>query len=126
MKEQNKVLRGIGIVLSILLVVASFYLLYQLIKINVLPTKLLFLITIIFVSLDAIFALLLCYYTRAIVSKIICVVITLVLIFGSCMGGYYISKTGSLLTNITNVTKHAKNTVSVVVKQSSDIRISHN
>lgn len=122
MKEQNKVLRGIGIVLSILLVVASFYLLYQLIKINVLPTKLLFLITIIFVLLDAIFALLLCYYTRAIVSKIICVVITLALIFGSCLGGYYISKTGSLLTNITNVTKHAKNTVSVVVKQSSDIK----
>ena len=122
MKEQNKVLRGIGIVLSILLVVASFYLLYQLIKITVLPTKLLFLITIIFVLLDAIFALLLCYYTRAVVSKIICVVITLVLIFGSCMGGYYISKTGSLLTNITNVTKHAKNTVSVVVKQSSDIK----
>lgn len=122
MKEQNRVLRGIGIVLSILLVVASFYLLYQLIKINVLPTKLLFLITIIFVLLDAIFALLLCYYTRAIVSKIICVVITLVLIFGSCVGGYYISKTGSLLTNITNVTKHAKNTVSVVVKQSSDIK----
>ena len=30
MKEQNKVLRGIGIALSILLVVASFYLLYQL------------------------------------------------------------------------------------------------
>lgn len=122
MKEQNKVLRGIGIVLSILLVVASFYLLYQLIKINVLPTKFLFLITIIFVLLDAIFALLLCYYTRAFVSKIICVVITLVLIFGSCLGGYYISKTGSLLTNITNVTKHAKNTVSVVVKQSSDIK----
>lgn len=122
MKEQNKVLRGIGIALSILLVVASFYLLYQLIKINVLPTKLLFLITIIFVLLDAIFALLLCYYTRAVVSKIICVVITLVLIFGSCMGGFYILKTGSLLTNITNVTKHAKNTVSVVVKQSSDIK----
>jgi len=122
MKEQNKVLRGIGIALSILLVVASFYLLYQLIKINVLPTKLLFLITIVFVLLDAIFALLLCYYTRAFVSKIICVVITLVLIFGSCMGGYYISKTGSLLTNITNVTKHAKNTVSVVVKKSSDIK----
>lgn len=122
MKEQNKVLRGIGIALSILLVVASFYLLYQLIKINVLPTKLLFLITIVFVLLDAIFALLLCYYTRAFVSKIICVVIALVLIFGSCIGGYYISKTGILLTNITNVTKHAKNTVSVVVKQSSDIK----
>lgn len=122
MKEQNKVLRGIGIVLSILLVVASFYLLYQLIKINVLPTKLLFLITIIFVLLDAIFVLLLCYFSKGIVSKIICIVLTFVLVFGSCLGGYYISKTGSLLTNITNVTKHAKNTVSVVVKQSSDIK----
>ena len=122
MKEQNKVLRGIGIGLPILLVVSSLYLLYQLIKINVLPTKLLFLITIIFVLLDTIFVLLLCYYTRAIVSKIICVVITLVLIFGSCLGGFYISKTESLLTNITNVTKYAKNTVSVVVKQSSDIK----
>lgn len=122
MKEQNKVLKVFSILLSILLVVASFYLLYQLIKINVLPTKLLFLITIIFVLLDAIFVLLLCYFSKSIVSKIICIVLTFVLVFGSCMGGYYISKTGSLLTNITNVTKHAKNTVSVVVKQSSDIK----
>ena len=122
MKEQNKVLKVFSILLSILLVVASFYLLYQLIKINVLPTKLLFLITIIFVLLDAIFVLLLCYFSKGIVSKIICVVLTFVLVFGSCVGGYYISKTGSLLTNITNVTKHAKNTVSVVVKQSSDIK----
>ena len=49
-----------------------------------------------------------------------CVILLLTL--GSCFGGYYISKTGSLLTSITNVTKHAKNTVSVVVKQSSDIK----
>lgn len=122
MKEQNKVLKVFSILLSILLVVASFYLLYQLIKINVLPTKLLFLITIIFVLLDAIFVLLLSYFSKGIVSKIICIVLTFVLVFGSCMGGYYISKTGSLLSNITNVTKHAKNTVSVVVKQSSDIK----
>ena len=100
MKEQNKVLKVFSILLSILLVVASFYLLYQLIKINVLPTKLLFLITIIFVLLDAIFVLLLCYFSKGIVSKIICIVLTLVLVFGSCLGGYYISKTGSLLTNI--------------------------
>lgn len=122
MKEQNKFVKVLSILLSILLVVASFYLLYQLIKINVLPTKLLFLITIIFVLLDAIFVLLLCYFSKGIASKIICIVLTFVLVFGSCLGGYYISKTGSLLTNITNVTKHAKNTVSVVVKQSSDIK----
>ena len=78
--------------------------------------------TILFVLLDAIFILLLCHYTKRIVSKIICILITLVLVLGSCLGGFYISKTGSLLSSITNVTKHAKNTVSVVVKQSSDIK----
>ena len=122
MKEQSIILKVLSILLSILLVLSSFYLLYELIKINVLPTKLLFLMTILFVLLDAIFILLLCHYTKRIVSKIICILITLVLVLGSCLDGFYISKTGSLLTSITNVTKHAKNTVSVVVKQSSDIK----
>lgn len=122
MKKQSVFSKVFSILLTILLILSSFYLLYEIIKINVLPSKLLFLITIVFVLLDAIFALLLCHYSRNIVSKIICVVLTLVLILGSCMGGFYISKTGSLLSNITNVTKHAKNTVSVVVKQSSDIK----
>lgn len=122
MKEQSVISKVLSILLSILLVLSSFYLLYELIKINVLPTKLLFLMTIVFVLLDAIFILLLCHYTKRIVSKIICILITLVLVLGSCLGGFYISKTGNLLTSITNVTKHAKNTVSVVVKQSSDIK----
>ena len=122
MKEQSIISKVLSILLSILLVLSSFYLLYELIKINVLPTKLLFLMTIVFVLLDAIFILLLCHYSKGIVSKAICILITLVLVLGSCLGGFYISKTGSLLTSITNVTKHAKNTVSVVVKQSSDIK----
>ena len=122
MKEQNKFSKVLSILLSILLVLSSFYLLYELIKINVLPTKLLFLMTIVFVLLDAIFILLLCHYSKGVVSKIACIVLSLLLTLGSCFGGYYISKTGSLLTSITNVTKHAKNTVSVVVKQSSDIK----
>ena len=122
MKEQSVISKVLSILLSILLVLSSFYLLYELIKINVLPTKLLFLMTIVFVLLDAIFILLLCHYSKSVVSKIVCIVLSLLLTLGSCFGGYYISKTGSLLTSITNVTKHAKNTVSVVVKQSSDIK----
>ena len=40
----------------------------------------------------------------------------------SCFGGYYISKTQNVLSSITNVAKHAKNTVSVIVKESSSIK----
>lgn len=38
------------------------------------------------------------------------------------MGGYYISKTGNLLSNMTTVSSNAKTTVSVVVKKSSDLK----
>lgn len=121
-KKQNKVGKVFGIIFSILLVAATMYLLFNVIKLNVLPTKLLFLMTIVFVLLDLIFILLLCFATKGVVSKIICIIFTVAISLGSCLGGYYLSKTGGLLSNITNVAKHSKNTVSVIVKQSSDMK----
>ena len=46
------------------------YLLFNLVKLNVLPTKLLFLVTVVFVLLDLIFILLLCFATKGAVSKL--------------------------------------------------------
>lgn len=119
---KDKFLKVLSIVFSGILVIASFYLLYQVIRLNVLPSKFLFLITIGIVLLDAIFVLLLVYFSKNLVSKIICVILTLLVCAASCFGGYYISKTQSVLSNITTVSKHAKNTVSVIVKESSDIQ----
>lgn len=119
MKKFSKVL---SILLSVVLVISSFYLLYQVIRLNVLPSKFLFPLTIGVVVLDAIFILLLVYFSKNVVSKIVCIVLTLFICVASCMGGYYISKTQNVLSNITNVAKHAKNTVSVVVKESSSIK----
>ena len=122
MKEQSKFSKVLSILLSVVLVISSFYLLYQVIRLNVLPSKFLFPLTIGVVVLDAIFVLLLVYFNKNLVSKIIYVVLTLLVCAASCFGGYYISKTKSVLSNITNVTKHAKNTVSVIVKESSSIK----
>ena len=119
---KSKVSKVLSILLSVVLVTSSFYLLYQVIRLNVLPTKFLFPLTIGVVVLDAIFILLLIYFSKNVVSKIICVVLTLLVCAASCFGGYYISKTKSALSNITNVAKHAKNTVSVIVKESSSIK----
>ena len=121
-KKQNKVGKVFGIIFSIILLATTMYLLFNIIKLNILPSQLLFLVTILFVLLDLIFILLLCFATKGIVSKLICIIISLVISLGSCMGGYYMSKTGGLLSNITNVAKHSKNTVSVVVKESSDLK----
>lgn len=122
MKEQSKLSKVLSILLNVVLVISSFYLLYQVIRLNVLPSKFLFPLTIGVVVLDAIFILLLIYFSKNVVSKIVCILLTLVICAASCMGGYYISKTQGALSNITNVAKHAKNTVSVIVKESSSIK----
>lgn len=122
MKEQSKFSKVLSILLSVVLVISSFYLLYQVIRLNVLPSKFLFPLTIGVVVLDAIFILLLIYFSKNVVSKIVCIVLTLFICVASCMGGYYISKTQNVLSSITNVAKHAKNTVSVIVKESSTIK----
>lgn len=119
---KSKVSKVLSILLSVVLVISSFYLLYQVIRLNVLPSKFLFPLTIGVVVLDAIFILLLIYFSKNVVSKIVCIVLTLFICIASCMGGYYISKTQNVLSSITNVAKHAKNTVSVIVKESSSIK----
>lgn len=119
---KSKFSKVLSILLSVVLVISSFYLLYQVIRLNVLPSKFLFPLTIGVVVLDAIFILLLIYFSKNVVSKIICIVLTPFICVASCMGGYYISKTQNVLSSITNVAKHAKNTVSVVVKESSSIK----
>lgn len=119
---KSKVSKVLSILLSVVLVISSFYLLYQVIRLNVLPSKFLFPLTIGVVVLDAIFILLLVYFSKNVVSKIVCIVLTLFICVASCMGGYYISKTQNVLSSITNVAKHAKNTVSVIVKESSTIK----
>lgn len=122
MKDESKFSKVLSILLSVVLVISSFYLLYQVIRLNVLPSKFLFPLTIGVVVLDAIFILLLIYFSKNVVSKIICIVLTLFICVASCFGGYYISKTQNVLSSITNVAKHAKNTVSVIVKESSSIK----
>lgn len=119
---KSRVSKVLSILLSVVLVISSFYLLYQVIRLNVLPTKFLFPLTIGVVVLDAIFILLLIYFSKNVVSKIVCILLTLFISVATCMGGYYISKTQNVLSNITNVAKHAKNTVSVIVKESSSIK----
>ena len=121
-KKQSNIGRVFGVIFSIVMIAATMYLLFNIIKLNVLPTKLLFLITIVFVLLDLIFILLLCFSTKGVVSKIICIIFALAVSLGSCLGGYYMSKTGGLLSSMTNVAKHSKNTVSIVVKESSDMK----
>lgn len=112
----------ISIVFSIILVVCTLYLLIQLVTLNVLPSKFLFIAVAILFLIDTIIVILINFYSKKVVSKIILIIVTIVLSLGMGFGGYYLQKTNTMFSNITNVTSTSKNTVSVIVKESSDMQ----
>lgn len=120
--KNDIVKRIISIVFSIILVVCTLYLLIQLVTLNVLPSKFLFIVVAILFLIDTIIVILINFYSKKVVSKIILIVVTIVLSIGMGFGGYYLQKTNTMFSNITNVTSTSKNTVSVIVKESSSMQ----
>ena len=120
--KNDLIKRIISIVFSIILVVCTLYLLIQLVTLNVLPSKFLFIAVAILFLIDTIIVILINFYSKKVVSKIILIVVTIVLSIGMGFGGYYLQKTNTMFSNITNVTSTSKNTVSVIVKESSDMQ----
>lgn len=120
--KNDLIKRIISIVFSIILVVCTLYLLIQLVTLNVLPSKFLFIAVAILFLIDTIIVILINFYSKKVVSKIILIVVTIVLSLGMGFGGYYLQKTNTMFSNITNVTSTSKNTVSVIVKESSDMQ----
>lgn len=120
--KNDLIKRIISIVFSIILVVCTLYLLIQLVTLNVLPSKFLFIAVAILFLIDTIIVILINFYSKKVVSKIILIVVAIVLSLGMGFGGYYLQKTNTMFSNITNVTSTSKNTVSVIVKESSDMQ----
>ncbi|MBM6810012.1 LCP family protein [Faecalitalea cylindroides] len=120
--KNDLIKRIISIVFSIILVVCTLYLLIQLVTLNVLPSKFLFIVVAILFLIDAIIVILINFYSKKVISKIILIVVTIMLSIGMGFGGYYLQKTNTMFSNITNVTSTSKNTVSVIVKESSDMQ----
>lgn len=120
--KNDLIKRIISIIFSIILVVCTLYLLIQLVTLNVLPSKFLFIAVAILFLIDTIIVILINFYSKKVVSKIILIVVTIVLSLGMGFGGYYLQKTNTMFSNITNVTSTSKNTVSVIVKESSDMQ----
>lgn len=120
--KNDLIKRIISIVFSIILIVCTLYLLIQLVTLNVLPSKFLFIVVAIMFLIDTIIVILINFYSKKVVSKLILIVITIVLSLGMGFGGYYLQKTNTMFSNITNVNSTSKNTVSVIVKESSDMQ----
>ena len=107
--------------LSIVLLVLSGFAAYQIVTLNVLPSKLLLPVILMIVILNAILILLINFVTHAIWTKVISVI--LVILVGCTMGfgNVYLYETYSTLTSVTGAEKGSiKNTISVITKTDHD------
>lgn len=110
-----------AVLLSIVLVVFTGALIYQLYKLQVLPDNILVPVILAIVLFGLILLLLLNFCTHGIVSKIIYsfLVIAICVVYG--FGNFYLYSTKQTLTKVTDQSNKAKNTVSVVALSSSKL-----
>lgn len=123
-RQENKKTIGFiifAIILSVILVIFTGGLIYQIIKLQILPDNILIPIILVLILLTLIFVLLINFSTHGLVSKILrsLMVVVLSAVYG--LGNYYLNSTNTTLETVTDQGNKAKNTVSVVVLNSSGL-----
>ena len=123
-RQENK--KSIGfiifaIILSVILVVFTGGLVYQIFKLQILPDNILIQIILVLILLTLIFVLLINFSTHGLVSKILCSLMVVVLSAVYGLGNYYLYSTNTTLETVTDQKNRAKNTVSVVALNSSSL-----
>ena len=123
-RQENKKTIGFiifAIILSVILVVFTGGLVYQIFKLQILPDNILIPIILVLILLTLIFVLLINFSAHGLVSKILCSLMVVVLSAVYGLGNYYLYSTNTTLETVTDQGNKAKNTVSVVVLNSSGL-----
>lgn len=120
-KRKPIILTIFFIILSLIMVVFASGIIYQIIKLQVLPDKLVVPIILIIVLFTAIMLVLLNFFTRGIATRIIYtfLIIAVSVVYG--FGNFYLYSTSKTLTKVTTQTGIVKNTVSVIALSSSSM-----
>lgn len=120
-KRKPIILTIFFIILSLIMVVFASGIIYQIIKLQVLPDKLVVPIILIIVLFTAIMLVLLNFFTRGIATRIIYIflIIAVSVVYG--FGNFYLYSTSKTLTKVTTQTGIVKNTVSVIALSSSSM-----
>lgn len=120
-KRKPIILTIFFIILSLTMVVFASGIIYQIIKLQVLPDKLVVPIILIIVLFTAIMLVLLNFFTRGIATRIIYtfLIIAVSVVYG--FGNFYLYSTSKTLTKVTTQTGIVKNTVSVIALSSSSM-----
>ena len=110
-----------AILLSVILVVFAGFLIYQIFKLQILPDNILIPAILIIVLFSLILLILINFCTHGIGTKIIYSILVIMISIVYGFGNYYLYSTNTTLETLTDQSNLSKNTVSVVVLNSSNL-----
>lgn len=119
-KKKNK--RLISKFMTIFMIVSLALLIFQIIKLNLLPAKLIVLVSLIMVILCLIILLILHFKAKKFLPRILAGFIALCMCMGLAYGNYFIFKTDNTFDVVTSLADSKATTTSIVALKSSSIK----
>ncbi|MCI7802824.1 MAG: LCP family protein [Floccifex porci] len=121
-KKKSLAFRIWAILLSILLLIGFGLLIYQVVKMNFVPSRLMIPVSMALALVALIFVFLINFFTNHTPSKIFLSLLVICLVFVSGMGNYYVYKTSHMIEKVTTNEGKVKNIVSVIALTNSNIQ----
>lgn len=119
-KKKNK--RPISKFMTIFMIVSLALLIFQIIKLNLLPAKLIVLISLVMIILCLIILLILHFKAKKFLPRILAGFVALCMCVGLAYGNYFIYKTDNTFDVVTSLADSKATTTSIVVLKSSSIK----
>ena len=119
-KKNNK--RPISKFMTIFMIVSLALLIFQIIKLNLLPAKLIILVSLVMVILCLIILLILHFKAKKFLPRLLAGFIALCMCVGLAYGNYFIYKTDNTFDVVTSLADSKATTTSIVVLKSSSIK----
>lgn len=118
-KKKNK--RPISKFMTIFMIVSLTLLIFQIIKLNLLPTKLIILVSVVLILLALIILLILHFKAKGFISRLLMGLVTLCMCIGLAYGNYFVYKADSTFDVVTSLADSKATTTSIVVLKASSI-----
>lgn len=119
-KKKNK--RPISKFMTISMIVSLALLIFQIIKLNLLPTKLIILVSLVMIILCLIILLILHFKAKKFLSRLFAGFIALCMCFSLAYGNYFIYKADNTFDVVTSLADSKATTTSIVVLKNSSIK----
>lgn len=119
-KKKNK--RPISKFMTIFMIVCLALLIFQIIKLNLLPAKLIVLVSLVMIILCLIILLILHFKAKKFLPRILAGFVALCMCMGLAYGNYFIYKTDNTFDVVTSLADSKATTTSIVVLKSSSIK----